>query len=137
MFYSLRGKSNFRLRPQNKILVPFRGFFQRMKIRRAPPSLLYRSPAPLECMVHVSEPENNNQINIPEFTGQNTLFQSSYIGRSEEKFIVDFTYLSFLIKTSATFSFPHSIATSKDVIFWLLQTVMSTPCDSISSTMST
>ena len=34
----LRGKINLRPRPQNKILVPFRGHFK--KIRQAPPSLL-------------------------------------------------------------------------------------------------
>ena len=38
---SLRGKINLGERPQNKILVPFKGGFQ--KIRRAPPSLLYGS----------------------------------------------------------------------------------------------
>ena len=39
----LRGKINLGPRPQNKILVPFRGHFQ--KIRRAPPSLLHgRTP---------------------------------------------------------------------------------------------
>ena len=38
----LRGKSNLRPRPQNKILVPFRGHSK--KIRRTPPSLLYGSP---------------------------------------------------------------------------------------------
>ena len=40
----LRGKINLGPRPQNKILVPFRGNFQ--KIRRAPPSLLYGIPPP-------------------------------------------------------------------------------------------
>ena len=40
----LRVKINLGPRPQNKILVPFRGHFQ--KIRRAPPSLLYGSPPP-------------------------------------------------------------------------------------------
>ena len=40
----LTGKINLRPRPQNKILVPFRGHFK--KIRRAPPSLLYGSPPP-------------------------------------------------------------------------------------------
>ena len=38
----LRGKINLGPRPQNKILVPFRGFFQ--KIRRTLPSLSYGSP---------------------------------------------------------------------------------------------
>ena len=38
----LRGKINLGPRPQKKILVPFRGHFQ--KIRRTPPSLLYGSP---------------------------------------------------------------------------------------------
>ena len=40
----LRVKINLGPRPQNKILVPFRGRFQ--KIRRSPPSLLYGSPPP-------------------------------------------------------------------------------------------
>ena len=37
-------KINLGPRPQNKILVPFRVFFQ--KIRRAPPSLLYGTIPP-------------------------------------------------------------------------------------------
>ena len=40
----LRGKINFGPHPQNKIMVPFRGHFK--KIRRAPPSLLCGSPPP-------------------------------------------------------------------------------------------
>ena len=40
----LRGEINSGPRPQNKILVPFRGHFQ--KIRQAPPSLLCGSPPP-------------------------------------------------------------------------------------------
>ena len=43
-WYLLGVKFNLGPRPQNKILVPFRGHFQ--KIRRAPPSLLYGSPHP-------------------------------------------------------------------------------------------
>ena len=46
----LRGEINLGPRPQNKILVPFRGHFQ--KIRRAPPSLLYGSYDP-HLLVHV------------------------------------------------------------------------------------
>ena len=41
----LRGEITLGPRPQNKILVPFRGHFQ--KIRRAAPSLLYGSQCPL------------------------------------------------------------------------------------------
>ena len=42
-----RGKNSFEARPSNKIMVPFRVFFE--NFRRAPPSFLYgSSPLPLE-----------------------------------------------------------------------------------------
>ena len=61
----VRGKINLGPRPQDKILVPFRSHFQ--KIRRAPPSLLYGSVPPSEILFTSRSVSENERASLRAF----------------------------------------------------------------------